>query len=168
MSKRVNGAGTVSKMKNGRYRWELTLGYRIVDGKNKRDSVSGTARTKAEAEIGLANALSNRDKGMLALPDQVTLNEFAETWLKRQEGLSKRSISTYTKELSYALEHIGKMKVRDVRAPHLKNLVNELANRVMGRRDENGTPIDSDGKTMSSACLVPRSRSRSSHLCKPL
>jgi integrase len=153
MPKRVNGAGTVSKMKNGRYRWELTLGYRIVDGKNKRDSVSGTARTKAEAEIGLANALSNRDKGMLALPDQVTVNEFAETWVKRQEGLSKRSISTYTKELSYALERIGKMKVRDVRAPHLKNLVNELANRVMGRRDESGTPIDSDGKTMSGRTL---------------
>jgi integrase len=153
MTKRVNSQGTVHKMKNGRWRWELTLGYRIVNGKNKRDSVSGTARTRAEAETALAAKVTQRDRGMLALPDRVTVAEFAETWLERQPGLSKRSIATYRKELSYALEVIGKVKVRDVRAPELKSLMKTLAARVMGKRDENGIPKQRDAETMSGRTL---------------
>ncbi len=153
MAKRVNGAGSVRKMSNGRYRWELTLGYRMVNGETKRDGVSGTARTKVEAETALANAITQRDRGTLALPDHVTVSKYAEMWLKRQEGLSTRSLAMYATELSYALEHIGKLKMRDVRPLQLKNMLDALKTRVMGKRDETGQPLEPNAPLMSTRTL---------------
>jgi integrase len=152
MSKRVNGAGSVKQMQNGRWRWTLTLGYRIVGDKTKRDEVGGTASTKKAAEIALADAITMRDRGLLAVCDRVTVSEFIETWFSRLEGLNTRSVAMYRKELSYALEHIGKMKVKDVRAPHLKNLMTTLAARPMGRRDKDGNP-PKDAKVMNPRTL---------------
>jgi integrase len=152
MAKRVNGAGSVKQMQNGRWRWTLTLGYRTVGDKTKRDEVGGTASTKKAAEIALADAITMRDRGLLAVSDRVTVSEFVETWFSRLEGLNIRSIAMYRKELSYALEHIGKMKVKDVRAPHLKTLMTTLAARPMGRRDKDGKP-PKDAKVMNPRTL---------------
>jgi integrase len=146
---RGNGDGSIWELPDGRYRWQLTV--TVINGKQHR--VSGTEPNKTLAKRALEKAQADRDRGLLATPDRVTVSEFAETWLKRQEGLSKRSISTYRKELAYALEHIGKMKVRDVRAPQLKTLMGTLAARVMGRRGEDGNPIQENGETMSGRTL---------------
>jgi integrase len=146
---RGNGDGSIWELPNGRYRWQLTV--TVINGKQHR--VSGTEPTKTLAKRALEKAQADRDRGLLATPGRVTVSEFAETWLKRQEGLSTRSIATYRKEISYALEHIGKMKVKDVRAPHLKTLMGTLAARVMGRRGEDGNPIEEDGETMSGRTL---------------
>jgi integrase len=146
---RGNGDGSLWGLADGRWRWQLTV--RVVNGKQGR--VSGIEATKSLAKRALEKAQADRDRGLLASPDRVTVAEHAESWLKSQDDLSKRSISTYKKELSYALEHIGAMKVRDVRAMHIKNLMDALKTRVMGRRDESGNPIQSDGKTMSGRTL---------------
>ena len=146
---RGNGDGSLWELEDGRYRWQLTV--TVINGKQHR--VSGTEPTKTLAKRALEKAQADRDRGLLATPDRVTVAEFAETWLKRQEGLSKRSISTYRKELAYVLEHIGKMKVRDVRAPQLKTLMGTLAAREMGRRDENGKLVKEDAETMAPRTL---------------
>ena len=146
---RGNGDGSLWELPDGRYRWQLTV--TVVNGKQHR--VSGTEPTKTLAKRALEKAQADRDRGLLATPDRVTVSEFAETWLKRQEGLSKRSISTYRKELAYALEHIGKMKVRDVRAPQLKSLMGTLAARAMGKRGEDGKTIKEDAETMAPRTL---------------
>ena len=116
-------------------------------------SLSGTCKTETLALKALTKAVTDNERGLLSAPDRTTIKEFAQTWLERQEGLGTRTIATYTKELAYALEHIGHMKVRDVRAPHLKTLMGTLAARVMGRRDEAGNPMLEDGATMSGRTL---------------
>ncbi len=146
---RGNGDGALWELSDGRWRWQLTVS--VIKGKQRR--VSGTEETKTLAKRALEKAQADRERGLLATPDRVTVSEFAETWISRQEGLSPRSVSMYRKEFRYALEHIGAMKVRDVRAPHLKALMGTLASRVMGRRDENGEPAKLDGATMSPRTL---------------
>lgn len=147
---RGNGDGALWELSDGRWRWQLTVS--VINGKQRR--VSGTEENKTLAKRALKKAQADRDRGLLATPDRVTVAEFAATWLKRQEGLSTRSVSNYTNELSYALETIGAMKVRDVRAPHLKALMGMLSERVMGRRDDDGNPVKPDGPTMAPRTLT--------------
>jgi integrase len=129
--KRGNGHGSVRELPSGLWEWRVTLAghpYR------------GTSKDKTNAELALAQTITDHARGILAPPNTVTVAEYVEVWLSRLEGVNKRSIHAYRVDLAYALEHIGKSKVRDVRAPHLKNLMGKLAARKMGRRNENGQP----------------------------
>jgi hypothetical protein len=78
--KRENGAGTVSKV-GERYRWQLTLGY---DADGKRQSASGYAPSRIDAEQALVAARVLRDRGQIAQPNAVTVAEYAQVWLARQ------------------------------------------------------------------------------------
>lgn len=147
--KTANGLGTIDQLPSGLFRWRVSL----ATSTGKRVRLSGTAKTETLARKALVKAVTDNERGLLSAPDRTTVAEFAQTWLERQTGLSTRTISTYKKEISYALEHIGKMKVRDVRAPHLKSLMTTLAARVMGKRDENGKPKKEDAETMHSRTL---------------
>ena len=59
------------------------------------------------------------------------MEQYAARWLKRNHDVSPETIKKYQDELSYALAHIGKLKLQSVRAPLLKELVVTLADRRM-------------------------------------
>jgi integrase len=141
--KRGNGRGSVRELPSGLWEWRVTLA-----GNPHR----GTDKDKTTVERILAQTITDHARGILAAPDSVTVSEYVETWFARQAGLSERSIAMYRKELAYSLEHIGKQKVRDIRAPLLKSLMGKLAARLMGRRDDNGKPLEG-AKIMSSRTL---------------
>lgn len=125
---RGNGQGTVWEVRKGLHRWQVTLGYK-PDG--KRLTASGKAASKSAAQAAMTQALADHARGLLAAPDSTTLAEYAETWLGRQKQVRERSVDLYRQELSYALAHIGKMRVRDVRARHLKDLMVALSEQEM-------------------------------------
>jgi integrase len=147
--KTANGLGTIDQLPSGLFRWRVSL----ATSTGKRVRLSSTAKTETLARKALVKAVTDNERGLLSAPDRTTVADFAQTWLERQTGLSTRTISTYKKEISYALEHIGTMKVRDVSAPHLKSLMTTLTARVMGKRDENGKPKKEDAETMHSCTL---------------
>ena len=124
---RGNGQGTVFQLPNGKWQAQVTAGFK--DGKPRRVTV--TAKTKTEAERKRSQLLSDLERGLLAIPDRITVNEYADKWLARQQDLRLSSGMAYKRELGYALEHIGTMKVKDVRSHHLKDVMTKLSERVM-------------------------------------
>lgn len=124
---RGNGQGTVRQV-GKKWRWEMTVGYR-ADG--TRISRSGYAETKGKAEAAKNAALTDYSRGLIGEPDRVTVEDFAARWLRRQHDVTPRTAKKYGQELAYALEHIGRMRLQDVKAHHLKDVVVRLAAREM-------------------------------------
>ncbi|AFZ67903.1 tyrosine-type recombinase/integrase [Deinococcus peraridilitoris] len=126
---RGNGQGTVRQV-GKKWRWEITLGFR-ADG--TRISRSGYASTKKEAEDARNAMLTDYKRGLIGASDDVTVAEYAARWLKRQHDVKPKTQKRAGELLAYALEHIGKKRLRDVRPQHLKDLMATLAAREMKR-----------------------------------
>jgi integrase len=121
---KANGLGTVWERKNGKWSWQVTLGY---DQDGKRIARTGTEKDKTAAAKALAGAITANQKGQLALPGKTTLEEYAEYWLESQTNLSTNSRISYQRELGAALKYIGTLKPREVRAFHIRDILAKLA-----------------------------------------
>jgi len=130
---RGNGEGTVWK-EGDVYRWQVTLGYK-TDG--KRITRSGRAASKKAAHDAMNKVQADYSRGLLGAPERVTVAEYAERWTRRQLEVSPRTAKRYGEELAYALEHIGSMRLQDMRPHHLKDLMVKLSKREMRR----GSPM---------------------------
>ena len=126
---RGNGQGTVRQV-GEKWRWEITLGFR-TDG--KRISRSGYTATKGKAEVAKSSALADHARGLIADPEKITVAQYSERWLKRLLELRPRTAKRYGEELAYALEHIGTVRIQEIRAPHMKDLMVRLSKRTMRR-----------------------------------
>jgi len=127
---RGNGQGTIYEYKPGKWRWQVTLGQRVGGGRVTR---SGVAETKTAAHDAMTRVQADHARGLIADPEKITVEQYAQRWLLRQLELRPRTAKRYGEELDYALEHIGTVRIQDVRAPHLKDLMVRLAKREMRR-----------------------------------
>lgn len=133
--KGVNGKGTVWREGN-RFRWQCTLGY-TSDPTPKRLHIGGSAATEQEAWIRISEVKADHHRKILAMPDDITVAEYAERWLGRHYDIEARTVHKYGTELRYALEYIGKLRVQDVEPHNLHDVMARLAQRPM----KHGKPI---------------------------
>jgi len=130
---RGNGQGTIFEVGTGKqkkFRWQVTLGYR-VDG--KRITRSGTVPSRKAAHDAMTQALTDHRRGVTGAPERITVAEYAERCLRRLLDVRPRTVQRYREELAYALERIGSMRLQDVRPQHLKDVMAGLATRQMRR-----------------------------------
>ncbi|MGI8545398.1 MAG: tyrosine-type recombinase/integrase [Aridibacter sp.] len=106
--------------------WFLRVQTRDMHGKLK--SRSKTFRgNKTDAEKELTKLLSEKDKGIIASPNQ-TLSQYLDTWLKIvKPRLQSRTFQDY-KDLMrrYVRESLGQKKLESVKAIHLQELYGEM------------------------------------------
>jgi integrase len=151
---RGNGEGSVWKLPDGRYRWQATLGY---NGR-KRLTKSGRAATKREANAALSQALADSSRGVLAPAEAVTFEECAAKWLKRQRDIEPRTAKNYQVELSYALEVLGKKRMRDVRPATVQDaLASLLERKMLGPRGKGELPKPMSPRTLAKVLTRIRS-----------
>lgn len=124
---RGNGEGTVWQVGTV-YRWQVTLGYK-TDG--KRITRSGRAPSKKAAHEAMNKVQADYSRGLIGEPARVTVAEYAGRWQRRQLQVTPRTANQYGEELAYALEHIGDMRLQDVRPHHMKDLMVTLSERKM-------------------------------------
>ncbi len=142
---RANATGTIFKMPGGRFRWQF---------RNAQSAVlaTGIAKTKREAETALSSVRADAHRGVLASPDRMTLNAYSAKWLHDRRDIRPNTRRMYQTEVGYALVHIGKMQLREVRPTHIKSALSKLSEQVM----KGGSRL---GKTMSQRTLgMVRSR----------
>jgi integrase len=137
---KANGLGTVWERKNGKWSWQVTLGY---DQDGKRIARTGTEKDKTTAAKSLAAAITASEKGQLALPGKTTLAEYAEYWLKRQRTLANTTQLAYRRELNLVLRYLGKLNIRDVRTNHIRDALAKLADEHAQKGLGAGRPIAS-------------------------
>jgi integrase len=136
---RGNGQGTVYKYTLGRFRWKFV--------KNGRTRASGIAKNRSEAEKELSKAIADYERNTLVSMNRVTLEEYSRKWLGRLKGKAQSTLDKYTRELNLILEHIGGIKLRELRAGDIKDALVAIADRI-------GTKGLGKGRLTSSSTLA--------------
>jgi integrase len=135
---RGNGQGSIYKYGKTRYRWQFRK-----DGEVR---AAGIAANKTTAEKALAKAISDYEHGTIMTMSRTTVREFAERWMGRHKGKSQNTLDKYQRELNYILEIIGGVKLKDLKAGHVKDALSKLA-------DKKGTKGLGRGRTLASSTL---------------
>ena len=123
--KRGNNEGSVYKRADGKWVGAVTLGYN-EQGNPKRRVVYGN--TRAEAAKKLSDLLDKFNKGLLAEPSSLLVEQFAKGWLEREMvGKAKRTRMSAEWELGHALRFLGKMKLQAVKPLHVRGMLDRMA-----------------------------------------
>ncbi|MDK2011000.1 MULTISPECIES: tyrosine-type recombinase/integrase [unclassified Deinococcus] len=108
---------------NGLWRWSMTIGY---TKEGKRLQRGGSAPSRTEAALALAQAQTDHARGQLSATHKITLQQHAEDWLQRQTDIKPQTLERYHRELSFALDRIGNLRLTDIRPSHLQTLMSQL------------------------------------------
>jgi integrase len=141
-AKAGNGHGSVYQLENGKWRWQVHLGY--INGKRQR--ATGVCENLTLAEHAKARAVADFTRGLLGASEKITVQEYADKWLKRQKGLRPSSVSNYRSEIDHAMKHLGKLTLKSVKPHHIKDCLVRLSETTM----EGGSGA---GKLMSTRTL---------------
>lgn len=87
--------GGLDRLPSGRWR------VRLVDPATRRRSSMGTYKTKAEAEVAFARALSEQSRGAWVAPDKgrITLADYSSTWLDTRLTARGEQLRPKTRDL---------------------------------------------------------------------
>jgi integrase len=156
-ARRGNGQGEPWQMANGRWRWEVVIGY---DDNGKRKTKSGTHRLKGEAVKAQSQARNDLSRGLLVVAPSITVAEYSERWLGRLGGILEDTRHGYRMEIGRALEYIGSMKLKDVRLIHVKDCMAKLACRKARNFRKDVTERTISGRTQQKALVHLRTMFR--------
>jgi integrase len=103
----------------------------------RRRTWEGGFKSQKAAKIALADRLSKLDRGAPAQQSNLTVREFAETWLRSIEtsDLRKSTIAMYERSVRrHILPALGSLKLRDVTPTRLVSWLDELKAKGVGAR----------------------------------
>ena len=127
--KRKNGEGSVYKMKNGKYRASVMIGYRS-DGKPICKEFKRS--TRKEAERALRDFISDKNK-KISFGKTATVNELANEWLYNVKKYEVRPTSFDRLESTYKThieKEFGFMQASAVTARDVQKLMNKCSKRL--------------------------------------
>jgi integrase len=119
----------------GRYRWRFESGKKLI--------ATGTTDTEPDAIRDAGNARSDFLRGTLTYSESMTLQEYATRWLKRRTALETKTQNGYKQTLDLALEHIGQLKLKEVRPHHIRDALAKIAERTGSAGMGKGRPTSS-------------------------
>ena len=127
MSKRRGkGEGSIYRRSDGRWEGAVTVGITAA-GNPKR--VRRYGRTRTEVAKKLTDLLAAHGQGLLAEPNQLTVEEWLRQWLADASfRLEDSTVESYQRLISkHIVPAIGKVKLSALRPLHLKNFYLDLA-----------------------------------------
>ena len=118
----------MKKRSDGRYQLSIMIGYGD-DGKPKRKLVYG--RTQKEVREK-ANELRMQHSMGIEIDNNITVAEWAETWLKTYKtGVEYKTHQMYSDSLRlYIVNPLGRLKLRDVKTAHLQKIANDNSHKT--------------------------------------
>ncbi|QBF44964.1 tyrosine-type recombinase/integrase [Janibacter limosus] len=122
MSRRANGEGSIYQRKDGR--WTGAVYVLNRDGGRQRRQVYG--RTRGEVAGKVADLLSLNRKHIPAAPVEVTVQQYAQSWLERlgSSGLKPATVSNYRWVLDrHVLPNIGRQRLVALSPQHVRTLL---------------------------------------------
>ncbi len=119
--------GTVVKRGKG---W--TARYRYADPSGLKREISKAFPTIEEAKAELARLEYFHRSGREINPEQLTVKEYAQRWLeaKKADGASEATLVHYGKSLDHVLPLIGRMRLRDVKPIHAREVNTALLSKM--------------------------------------
>lgn len=122
--KRANGEGTIKKRKNGTWEAQYVSGQ-DEHGKLIRRSIYG--KTQDEVRKKLNSVINDIDNGVYIAPDDMTVAEWFDIWLKEYNGNVKESTKSQYEYQGrcHIKPMIGSKKLQKITAPSLQKFINE-------------------------------------------
>lgn len=114
--KRGNGQGTVIKRKNGTYLATVTLGYRMDDGKLRRETKSKVYSKKADAVASISTLKEKKQ-------EPKTLKQIYEAWLPTHRA-GKSTMDCYKAAFHY-FQNLELLKLSDIDIDDLQECMDE-------------------------------------------
>jgi len=106
--KRGNAEGSIYRMKDGRWRAAVMVGWKIApDGRRIPDRKTFTASTRHQVAADLTAALRDRDRGVNIKPGRLTVGAFLAHWLENTVRASVRP-KTYRSYEQMVRNHLAK------------------------------------------------------------
>jgi integrase len=109
-----------------------------VTRNGRKAFVSGTKRTKEEAQAALTESLAKHASGQQVEPNRITVETFLNDWLAEvRPRLKAGTYRSYSDIVEHRLTpHLGNVRLRDLRAAQIAHCYSEL--RMSGRRNGEG------------------------------
>ncbi len=136
-TRRANGEGSKPyRTKDGRYRAELTIGWKIADGKRRRIKKSVYGTTAAECSRNLRKAVREQEDGVVVAGRISTVGEWMEHWLEKiaSQKVRPSTLASYRSlTKAWITPRIGHVKLDKLTPEHLDDLYGAM--RLAGRAD---------------------------------
>lgn len=123
--RRGDGEGSIYQAKDGRWRAEISLGYK-PDGKPKRKVIYG--KTRLDVSTALNKALSAHGAGQNIKPERQSLADFMTEWLENTVKLKNKPQTWRSYEWLVRVHinpSIGKHPLQKVSRPILQTMIRE-------------------------------------------
>jgi len=124
--RRANGEGTIGRRKDGRY--EAKVFVRRSDGTYARRSVYG--RTRKECRDAMLKLQARAESGLPVSTTKLTVGEYLTYWLHEvaEPAVRRTTFASYEPLVRlYLVPGLGRRKLRDLRAPHIRTWLNNVA-----------------------------------------
>lgn len=125
--KNAQGAGTIRKRADGRWKARFTVGFDPGSGKQVQKSIYG--KTQKEVREKLAQVTTELDEGTYMEPAKDTVEEWLDTWM---ETYVRYSVKPYTVDAykrncdNYIKPALGKVRLSALTAPQIQRFYNSL------------------------------------------
>ena len=130
MSRRSNQEGYFRKLPSGKWMGQLMDGYKP---NGKKNIISVTAPTKAEAQQKLRQYLADKESGQV-VHDVMSFEQWAEIWYKDYEGqVQPSTYSAYRYTLNSLINEFGSYKINEVKLIDVNRFLKNLNNKGFSR-----------------------------------
>lgn len=126
-----------------RYRFCVDVGEDPVTRKRKQKKVTfDKLRGPGGAEEALADILDRVNKGTMAAPTKLTVNDLLDRWLKSAtRGKSANTYSAYANGLKPARAYFGSLPAQKIGSQHGEDLIDWMLESGRVRGGKKGTPL---------------------------
>ena len=124
--RRANGEGTIGRRKDGRY--EAKVFVRCSDGSYSRRSVYG--KTRAECRAEMLKLQARAESGLPVSTTTLTVGDYLTYWLHQvaEPAVRRTTFASYEPLVRlYLIPGLGRRRLRDLRAPHIRTWLNTVA-----------------------------------------
>lgn len=132
MAKRGQGEGSISKRPDGTWWARITIGS-DENGKQKRKAFYG--KTRKEVQEKLTAALNDVNNSNYIEPSNITLNQWANIWLKdyKKPNIHLNTYNSYYGSMKrHVLPHLGSVKLKNLRHDMIQSLMSKLIGEGLG------------------------------------
>ena len=120
--RRSNGDGGLWQLPNGRWRWEIVLGYVTTpEGNLSRKTKSGTAADKTAAKKDLTLARAAHLNNDLPPPNRITVSEWLENWIATRTKIRPNTLTNYKGYIKHIVPVIGSKRLQSLKPLDLEN-----------------------------------------------
>ena len=149
-SRAASGSGTIRQRADGTWEARFVVGHDPGTGKPIRKSIY--AKTQKEVRQKLAQAVAAVDNKAYREPCKMTLGEWLDIWVSTYlGGVKPRTVKIYKDDIRLHIKpYLAAIRLEDLNTHTVQKFLNTLAARgkKIPKRDENGTTIKKDGKTV--------------------